>query len=131
MNRSQKKSISERQNKKRAKLLSACLAGGEKRGWLVIALSSNVSSSEQQAAPTPAGLKNDPYVTLLLLKWCKEVFNVFFSNHPGKMLLKQIFHKQSFVKSSQHPANLKPAQEILNNECKGCVGLERDPLTRF
>ena len=46
------------------------------------------------------------------------------------MLLKQIFHKKSFVKSSQHPANLKPAQEILNNECKGCVGLERDLLTR-
>ena len=58
MNRSQKKSISVRQNKKRAKLLSACLAGGEKRGWLVIALSSNVSSSEQQAAPTPAGIYN-------------------------------------------------------------------------
>ena len=98
-------------------MLSACLAGGEKRGWLVIALSSNVSSSEQQAAPTPAGIYTDaPYVTLFLLKWCKEVFNVFFFNHPGKMLLKQIFHKKSFVKSSQHPANLKPAQEILNNE---------------
>ena len=99
MNRSQKKSISERQNKKRAKLLSACLAGGEKRGWLVIALSSNVSFSEQQAAPTRAGIYNDaPYVTLFLLKWCKEVFNVFFQS-PWKNAAKTDFSQKKFLET--------------------------------
>ena len=68
----------------------------------MIALSSNVSSSEQQAAPTPAGLYNALYV----MTFCK--------NPPN----------------SQHPTKVKPGQEALGNECKGCVGLERDLLTR-
>ena len=55
---------------------------------------------------------------------------MFFFQSPWKNAAEANFHKKSFVKSSQHPANLKPAQEILNNECKGCVGLERDLLTR-
>ena len=32
--------------------------------------------------------------------------------------------------NSQHPKKVKPAQEALGNECKGCVGRECDPLIR-